>query len=63
MKDDPKWQNSGYSPEKAWQEIKQAEVNRKYEKTSKSPLPMIALSAILLAASVTALLWAFWSVA
>ena len=28
MADDPKWQESGYSPEKAWGEIKQADSRR-----------------------------------
>lgn len=31
MTDDPKWQGSGYSPEKAWGEIKSADRKRELE--------------------------------
>jgi hypothetical protein len=34
--DDPKWSGSGYSPEKAWGKITQAEADREFER--KHPL-------------------------
>ena len=62
MKDDPKWKDSGYSPEKAWGEIKQAEVNRKYA-DARFPIGTFALVVLMAALVVGGVIWVLTTLA
>lgn len=61
MTDDPKWQGSGYSPTKAWRQIQQVEINRKYEKNSSSPVPLLILVVVGFGLVVAGVIWTLGS--